>query len=641
MRLNRLAKETRLHLELLEDRNLLSATWTPLTNQFPDPGGTGTMMLLSNGTVMVQDNGFNAAQYNQWFALTPDASGNYANGTWSQLASMSTQRLYFASNVLPSGKVFVLGGEYSGPNLVQNITNTGEIYDPVHNTWSSITPYPEHFGPYFGDDPSMVLPNGNIMAGDIFTNQPMIYNVATDSWSTAGVKNFPDRSDEEGWVQLPNGNVLVYDLFRSIGHDIGRNGDIPLGTPGFYAEMYNAATNSWIDVSPSDGTARATGPMPQLSGDEHTLDFEMGPALLLPNGSVFFVGATGHTALYNTHNNTWSPGPDVIGSLPGGPALFGADDAPAAVLPNGDVLFTADAGPTSGVFSAPTEVFDYNPTANTINQVSSPDPILPLEPAFPDRMLVLPTGQILFSDGGAQLLVYTPNGHPQGSWQPTIQSVTNNNDGTFTLTGKQLNGQSAGATYGDDVEMDSNYPIIYLTAGNQTFYARTYNWSSTGVQTGNALESVNFVLPSGIPAGNYSLYVSGAGISSQAFHFQVTASVATASSGGLSVGAGMASLLSGPTSAGVPAAAAHGHGDGDAAGVSLALTHSGVLTSAKQVGSAPLVRTSADGAAASRSGALPLQAAATVATDYFGLVNREKVVDALFASGLDDALLGG
>src|SRR5262249_1751870 len=150
MRLKRLAKKARLHLELLENRDLLSATWTPLTNQFPDPGGTGTMILLSNGTVMVQDNGAKAAQYNQWFQLTPDASGNYANGTWSQLASMSTQRLYFASNVLPSGKVFVLGGEFSGRKLAGNITNTGEIYDPVANTWSPIAPYPERFGPFFG-----------------------------------------------------------------------------------------------------------------------------------------------------------------------------------------------------------------------------------------------------------------------------------------------------------------------------------------------------------------------------------------------------------------------------------------------------------------------------------------------------------
>jgi hypothetical protein len=624
MRLKRLSKEARLHLELLESRELLSATFTPLTNQFPDPGGTGTMMLLPNGNIMVQDNGNNPALYNQWFQLTPDASGNYANGTWSQLASMSTQRLFFASNVLPSGKVFVLGGEFSGPNLVQNITNTGEIYDPVTNTWSSIAPYPEKFGPFFGDDPSMVLPNGNILAGDIFTNQPMIYNVATNSWSPAGAKNFPDRSDEEGWVKLPNGNVLVYDLFRSIGHDLGANGPIPLGTPGFYAEEYNAATNSWIDVSPSDGTANATGPLPQLSSDP--LGFEMGPALLMPNGNVFFEGATGHTALYNPNTNTWSPGPDIIGSLNGSPALFGADDAVAAVVPStGHVLFTADAGPTLGIFSPPTELFDYDPNSNKITQVSSPDPFFPVESASPTRMVVLPTGQILTSDGSAQLFVYTPDGHPKASWQPSIQHVTENNDGSFTLTGKQLNGQSAGATFGDDVEMDSNYPIVYLTNGSQTFYARTSNWSSTGVQTGNAVESVNFVLPAGIPAGNYSLFVSGAGISSQAVQFQVTASMAAASSGGLSAEAASTSAV---TVGGAPNRAM--------VGVSLALTHTGVVSHAAALSSsAAKVDAGAAGTASfGLAGGAVLQdsAAAMLAAPQVKSTGAgTKALDALFA----------
>ena len=44
----------------------------------------------------------------------------------------------------------------------------------------------------------------------------------------------------------------------------------------------------------------------------------------------------------------------------------------------------------------------------------------------------------------------------------------------FTLTGTQLNGISAGATYGDDAEMDTNYPIIQLKAkdGSGKVYSR-------------------------------------------------------------------------------------------------------------------------------------------------------------------------
>jgi len=87
-----------------------AAKWTPLTNL--SPSGSGTMLLLTDGSVMVQ-----GIPFDTWVRLTPSAKGSYADGTWSPLASMSTQRLYFASHVLPNGKVWILGGEYSGPFL--------------------------------------------------------------------------------------------------------------------------------------------------------------------------------------------------------------------------------------------------------------------------------------------------------------------------------------------------------------------------------------------------------------------------------------------------------------------------------------------------------------------------------------------
>ena len=85
----------------------------------------------------------------------------------------------------------------------------------------------------------------------------------------------------------------------------------------------------------------------------------------------------------------------------------------------------------------------------------------------------------------------------------------------FTLTGKQLNGQSAGASYGDDDQMNSNHPIIRMVdqTGN-VFYARTTNWTSVGVDGPTTPETVNFTLNLAITPGNYSLIVSGAGISS-------------------------------------------------------------------------------------------------------------------------------
>src|SRR5262249_1430055 len=124
--------------------------------------------------------------------------------------------------------------------------------------------------------------------------------------------------------------VLNYDLFQSF------------GTGGAYAEIYNAGTNSWSGVSPSDGTALGT--IPQLSSN--TLGAELGPALRLHDGRALIIGATGHTAFYNPATNTSAAGPDVMGTLNGIPSIFGADDAPGAITPNGHVIFAADAGPS-------------------------------------------------------------------------------------------------------------------------------------------------------------------------------------------------------------------------------------------------------------------------------------------------------
>src|SRR5262245_25159322 len=81
-----------------------SSILTPLTN--PAPSTIQLMMQLTDGSVLVQS-------YNgqTWMKLTPDATGSYINGTWSLLAASPTPRLYFASQVLPDGRVFVVGGE--------------------------------------------------------------------------------------------------------------------------------------------------------------------------------------------------------------------------------------------------------------------------------------------------------------------------------------------------------------------------------------------------------------------------------------------------------------------------------------------------------------------------------------------------
>ena len=149
-------------------------------------------------------------------------------------------------------------------------------------------------------------------------------------------------------------------------------------------------------------------------------------------------------------------------------------------------------------------------------------------------MLALPSGQVLVANEAGSVEIYTPPGFSDPAWQPAISSVTNNGDGTYTLTGTKLNGISEGAFYGDDNYMSSNYPIVKLVnVSGKVYYAQTADWSSTGVSMGDstsgvASESTLFSLPAGLPLGQYSLYVTANGIASAPVSFSNAPATTTA-----------------------------------------------------------------------------------------------------------------
>ena len=461
--------------EALEQRHLFAGVWTPLVRSAPT-GIAETMMLLSDGNVMVHT-GFGASK--TWAKLSPDTQGSYANGTYTNLAPMSVGRLYFPSTVLPSGEVFVLGGEFSD---LGTYTNHAEIFNPVTNTWRTAAAFPE---PTFGDTPTSLLPNGKILAGAPFTDNSYLYDPQADTWEFAAEKLRADVSVEETWVQLPGGNVLSYDLF----------------TNGLTAQFYDMATNTWQD----------TGPVPI---DLRT-GTEIGAALQMADGRIFQVGGNNQTAIYDPLSNSWQAGPTM-------PVGIGSDDAPAVALPNGHILFVAD----RPSFSAPSFIFDYDPTNNRLVDVTPGDlrgPTMTNVQAFITRMLVLPNSHALLSTSSGTIWDYAPDGVPDDTVRPRVESVTSLGSGVYSISGSRLNGYSEGAAYGDDAQMATNYPIVQLTnSAGRVFYGRSFDWQP-GLTTDNSLVTTSFSLPAGLAIDDYELRVIASGISSAPVNFSLRA----------------------------------------------------------------------------------------------------------------------
>ena len=457
------------------------------------PANAGTMLLLTDGTVLCHDEPNTrvppVSGSNRWYKLTPHTNGSYESGSWTRLTNGPNSPLYFACSVLADGRVFVAGGEYNGGSARVELL-AAEIYDPAIDSWTTIGTPPGWT--QIGDAPSAVLPDGRVLLGDIGSRRSAIYDPAANTWKAVGSNKDDPRCTEETWVLMPDQTVLALECDNQP-----------------KAEKYVIAADKWV----SAGSTPVT--LVDAPSDE------IGSALGLPDGRVFCIGATNHTALYTlpalaSQPGTWAAGPDFPVLVQG--LTTGAKDAPAALLPNGRVLCAvAPYDPTnSNSWGSPVYFFEYDPGANTLTQVpaASNNGGSP----FSSRMILLPTGQVLHTNGSSTVAIYSPDGAPDPAWRPSITSVpTALHPGwTYTLHGRQINGLSQAVIYGDEGSMATNYPIVQLTdiATGTVTYCRTHDHSTMGVQTGAIVETTHFTVPAGAPLGAGQLRVIANGIAS-------------------------------------------------------------------------------------------------------------------------------
>ena len=163
--------------------------------------------------------------------------------------------------------------------------------------------------------------NGNVLIAPVFPSfcgHTVLYDPVANT-SISGPTLFRGcYQDEASWVKFPDHSILTIDPF------------------GTNSERYIPSSNSWVD----------DGIVPESLYD--SFGSELGAAFLLPNGNAFFLGSTGHTALYTPTGTpspgTWTAGPDI-------PNAQGTPDAPAAMMVNGKILCAVSPTPTSGTIS--------------------------------------------------------------------------------------------------------------------------------------------------------------------------------------------------------------------------------------------------------------------------------------------------
>jgi hypothetical protein len=454
-----------------------AGTWTKVTAA--PPSAVAHMLLLTDGSVLV-NSFFFSNHADPWYRLIPDSTGSYVNGKWVNAGTLPSgyNPLYFASAVLPNSNVIMFGGEYNNSSAVW--TTLGASYNPKTNKWTSVAA-PTGWTTV-GDAQSIVLPNGKFMLANCCTTQEAILtSMSPLTWTSTGTGKH-DWNDEEGWTLLPNGKVLTVDTYVNLSC-------CPMGS-----EIYDPATGAWT-------SAGSTGVNLVDNGSR-----EIGPAVLRPDGTVIIAGATVNNAIYNSSTGVWSTAPKFGGSLD-------VADGPAALLPNGNVLF--DASP--GIFGTGSKFFEWDGTA--MNAVPGP-PNASVDSSYVGNMVVLPTGQILFTDFSSSVEIYTPAGAPCTGCAPTVTHVA----ATLThgslnnqIGGTQFNGLSQGAAYGDDNQSATNFPLVRITdAAGHVVYCRTHNFSTMAVATGSAIVKAQFDVPAGIALGAGSLQVVTNGIPSTA-----------------------------------------------------------------------------------------------------------------------------
>jgi hypothetical protein len=523
----------------------VAGTVAQLRNNLPFDGVVYGF-LLTDGSIL-----FQGGLLQDFYRFKPDIKGGYVNGTYFPAAALPSNYIPYATSggVLPDGRVLLIGGEYkllSNNTLTFAFTNQMAVYDPKTDKWTMVaSPFGPQWG-FIGDSPWTLLPNGHLLLGEKFTKAMAELDPKTLTWTNVSSHAKDDVFAEEGLTLLPDGSVLTVNM-----------------TDYNFAQRYipnsDPSKSGWVDAgsTPVKLPATDSNSAKNIIYDNGQRVYhppgEIGPAILRPDGTVFNSGAAcdvpgpatqpsacviyqpqAHTAIYNPAINSWTAGPDI-------PTHEGSGDTFASLLPDGNVFMQTNPPGTNGDRLAHANARYASIRNRTMHPLAANaeapqqtcPPGLPLIKAYefdgtnlihetaadfcgqPD-LLLLPTGDVMMNGQ----VVYESTGTFQSAWRPTITQFSYSNNvnpgGKYQIWGMQFNGLSQANAYGDEFQVSTNFPLVRIAnnATGDVSYARTYNFSTIAVATGDAIVSTWFDVPTNIETGPSKLVVVANGIPS-------------------------------------------------------------------------------------------------------------------------------
>ncbi|MBS0636390.1 MAG: hypothetical protein JSS12_02670 [Verrucomicrobia bacterium] len=276
---------------------------------------------------------------------------------------------------------------------------------------------------------------------------------------------------------------------------------------GNNSELYDPETGTWTSIGNTNVNLI----------DPFT--FEVGPGLLMADGTVFYAtgdqttATAGTNAIFNTATNSWSVGPRFPIAPEG---QLTAGDLPAVLLPNGNAFIET----APGFYNPPLYFFEFD-GQNLIDE-----PTLVGNPDVPfGSMVLLPTGQILAATYSTDVEIYTPADRSyKKKWAPKICEVerTLHAGKTYSISGIRFNGMSQAQAVGDEDQAATNFPLVRITnhKTKHVRYARTHDFSFMGVASDMKVTAL-FDLPDDIELGCSSLEVVANGIPSKAVNVKI------------------------------------------------------------------------------------------------------------------------